>query len=675
MAWIQLGSDVLILLAYLLFFLGILYFLITKRDVPYRSVYLLFAAFLVLGGITAVIKLWTYVQGYRGMEARIMEGKLKFLPAISLIFVALLFWRLMPRILKKSGPEDSRDIVQKLNEQIAAHKRAEEYLLIARKENEGLRNEITVRRLSQEPLQRSQENFETIINSIEGVVWEFDLSNARYSFVSKQVQRILGYPAEIWLSEPTFWQDHVHGGDREPAVAFRARVAREKTDDQFEYRMVTSDGRTRWLRDMATAVVEDGQVVKLRGVMVDITEQKIVEEFLNHERNFVSTILETASALVLILDPRGRIVRFNRACQQVSGYSAEEAKEKFFWELFSSPVEADNAKAVFTRLLAGQFPINYDSQWTGKDGTSRMIGWSDTVLLNRENVPVNIIATGIDITRIKDAEEKLKNMVERLATSNKALDDSSRELQEANERLKKLDRIKSDFISAASHELRTPLTSLKGFVEAILYDEVGPLNEKQRQFLTYVAQSADRLHRLVNELLDISKIESGQVRMNKNLSNIKNLLHEVITIFKPQAEGKSLSLELNVDGNLREIFCDADKIREVMDNLLSNAVKYTLPEGKIKILAKNADEGIRIEVQDTGIGIKAEDLPRVFEPFQNIEKTGAEGEESAGLGLTLSKKIVQAHGGEIQVKSRQGKGSTFTVLLPSGKMDLAIVHG
>lgn len=534
------------------------------------------------------------------------------------------------------------------------------------KANQALEERIVEHKRSEEVMRRSQENFSTMLNSLDGIVWELDLKSSRFSFVSDQAEQMLGYPVSSWFAEPTFWQDHIHGGDRAQAVDFRTRVAQEKKGDRCEYRMITNDGRTIWLRDLVTVVVEDGEVVKLRGVMVNITESKQVAEALDQEKSFVSAVFETASALVMILDTNGRIVRFNKTCEQTSGYSAEEVKGKFFWDLFSVPEEVTKNKNVFSRLLAGQYPINEESYWVAKDGSRSAIAWSNTVLLNRYGAVIHIISTGVDITKRKEVEKKLKEAVGDLARSNQDLDKSSQELKDANQRLRELDEIKSHFISAASHELRTPLTSIKGYVESVLEDEVGPLNEKQKEFLGYVKASTDRLHRLLNELLDLSKIEAGQVKMQKDLTNIKDLLKEETMIFNSQAGQKNISLNLETEMHLREIYCDGDKIKEVMDNLLNNAIKYTPKGGRVKIEAKNFQTGVQIDVQDNGIGISKEDIIRIFEPFQHIQKSGtdAEDEESTGLGLALVKRIVEAHGGDVLVKSQPGKGSVFTVVLP-----------
>lgn len=532
--------------------------------------------------------------------------------------------------------------------------------------NETLRQEIAERKVTEEALKNSEKNYLTLVNSIDGIVWEYDLQNQKFLFVSEQAERILGYPVEAWLGDSTFWQDHIHGKNREAAILLRAHVADKKQGDQFEYRMISSDGRVIWFRDMVTVVVENGRTVRLRGVMVDITDEKHVEEALNQERNFASAVLDTAGALVMILDPEGRIVRFNRAWEQASGYALAEVKGKYLWDLFLVPEEVGKIKAIFTRLLAGQFPATYESYWVAKDGSRRIVSWSNTVLLNRDNSIAHIIATGIDFTKRKEAEEKLKEAVSNLARSNEELDRYSGELKGANERLQKLDELKSHFISAASHELRTPLTAIKGYAETIAQEEAGPLNRKQKEFLNYIREATERLHRLLTELLDISRIESGRVKMEVSETNLRDLLKEELTIFKPQATEKEQSLVLETDNELRIIYCDADKIREVMDNLISNAIKYTPRRGTIKIRARNFREGVQIDVEDTGIGIRKENLSQIFEPFQHIEKNGTDYEESTGLGLTLAKRIVEVHEGEIRVQSEEGRGSKFTVILPPG---------
>ena len=245
------------------------------------------------------------------------------------------------------------------------------------------------------------------------------------------------------------------------------------------------------------------------------------------------------------------------------------------------------------------------------------------------------------------------------------LRDSYEKLNRANEHLKKLDELKSKFMSAASHELKTPLTSLKGYLEMVLNGEAGFINDEQKEYLGYVKESTDRLYRLVKELLNISKIESGQAKMERTLTDLRELVRKEALLFIPQAQEKNTEISDDIAPDLNSVYCDPDKIREVLDNLISNAVKYTPVCGKIRVFSRNHADGVEIGVEDNGIGIRPEDQQRIFEPFQRIENgTEGDGEESTGLGLTLVKKIVEAHGGRIGVRSEAGRGTSFTIILP-----------
>ncbi|MBI3312857.1 MAG: HAMP domain-containing histidine kinase, partial [Candidatus Omnitrophica bacterium] len=241
-----------------------------------------------------------------------------------------------------------------------------------------------------------------------------------------------------------------------------------------------------------------------------------------------------------------------------------------------------------------------------------------------------------------------------------------RKLKDSTDRLKKMDELKSRFIASAAHELKTPLTPIRGYVEIVLKEEVGPINPKQKEFLTYVDESAVRLQRLVKELLDISNIESGLARIAHTKVNLRDIVKEEVMLFKQHAEKKGMNFSLDLDPDLKSIYCDPDKIREALDNLISNAIKYTPAGGKISIFARNQGQGIQFGVQDSGIGIKKEDQERIFYPFQRIERKENENDEEGGtgLGLTLVKSIVEAHGGTIQVQSEENRGTVFTLYLP-----------
>ncbi|MBI3306789.1 MAG: MASE1 domain-containing protein [Candidatus Omnitrophica bacterium] len=259
------------------------------------------------------------------------------------------------------------------------------------------------------------------------------------------------------------------------------------------------------------------------------------------------------------------------------------------------------------------------------------------------------------------AREALKNAYSELEVR---VADRTKELKKANETLKQLDRMKSDFILTASHELRTPLTSIKGYISLILGEKAGEINDSQREFLNHVKNATDRLSRLLSELLNIAKIESGEIPMKREKTEIADLLRQEVDIFKGEAAQKNISLDLRLENKTEVIECDQDKIREVFANLINNALKYTPRNGKVRISVRREELNMVIEVKDTGIGIKLEDQAKIFQPFHHVRQTGLEGEDSTGLGLALTKKIVEAHQGKIEVESHEGEGSIFTVILP-----------
>ena len=246
----------------------------------------------------------------------------------------------------------------------------------------------------------------------------------------------------------------------------------------------------------------------------------------------------------------------------------------------------------------------------------------------------------------------------------KRVEERTWELKEANERLRELDEMKSDFVSLSWHELKTPLTSIHGYVALLLKGKGGVLTERQKRFLTYVQNKAEHLHHLINSLLNLSKLEAKQIDVKLEPVDVKDLIQQEAKSFQARAGEKQIGLQLEVQSDLKKIYCEPGMIRSVTDNLISNALKFTPRKGSIYISAGNADDGIWIKVQDTGLGIQEEMLEKIFEPFQSVHQAGTDGEQGSGLGLSLVKRIVETHRGDIRVSSFRGSGSTFTIALP-----------
>lgn len=228
---------------------------------------------------------------------------------------------------------------------------------------------------------------------------------------------------------------------------------------------------------------------------------------------------------------------------------------------------------------------------------------------------------------------------------------------------KRLDKIRQDFVANVSHELRTPLTSIKGYAETLLE---GALEDKEnaKDFLKIIYQDAERLTRLIDDLLDLSKIESGKLKMQFSEIDLYKIIEHSIRILEEQIREKKISLELNFPKHLSKAWADERKITQVILNLLDNAIKYNVEGGKIIVSVSDKENFIEVSITDTGIGIPEKDLPRIFERFYRVDKARSRELGGTGLGLSIVKHIVQAHEGEVFVKSKLGKGSTFSFTLP-----------
>ncbi len=238
------------------------------------------------------------------------------------------------------------------------------------------------------------------------------------------------------------------------------------------------------------------------------------------------------------------------------------------------------------------------------------------------------------------------------------------ELDTANRKLKKLNKMKSDFISLVSHELRTPLTSIKGYASILIDEKLGNLNPAQKERLAKISRHSSSLASLVNNLLDISRIESGKVEMNIEQVSIEEVLGGIIDILNPQLQEKNLALKIEIPPDIIPVWADRSQLERVFINLLGNAIKFSPEKAKITIDVLDKKDYIQVDISDIGIGIASDDLPKIFDEFYRADNSINKYKKGTGLGLSLVKRIIDVHNGKISVKSRLNRGSTFSFILP-----------
>ena len=357
----------------------------------------------------------------------------------------------------------------------------------------------------------------------------------------------------------------------------------------------------------------------------------------NKSKAYVENLVENAADLIISTDLNDRILTWNRGAEVLFGYRKDEVIGKHLAILLPSErfheLEEMRAKVQISGALR-----DIEVRSKRKDGVMIYLSLSVSPIRDLQGKIVGFLRIAKDITEKKRYEQ----------------------------RLKELDKLKSDFVSNVSHELRTPLTSIKGSVENMLDGLTGSLNEKQIRYLVRIKSNTDRLSRLINDLLDLSRIESGRVEVRPTRVPLTALAEEVAEHLKPLATEKLIRIEVPSPDPSATVWADRDKVTQVLVNLIGNAVKFTPQEGKVTVALEKSDHDyVQISVADTGPGILPEETNKIFSKFYQVTNIAKQKPRGSGLGLAISKALVEMHGGKIWVESEVGRGSTFYFTLPA----------
>jgi PAS domain S-box-containing protein len=373
------------------------------------------------------------------------------------------------------------------------------------------------------------------------------------------------------------------------------------------------------------------------------------------EDKYRSLVENAEDAIVIIQD--SRIAYANPGAATLSGIPAKAMTGELFLRFIADQEAARLREYSANRIAGRDAPSMYETIF--KSASGQLIPSEvNAARIAYQGRPAALVIIR-DITERKKAEEEIRKLNESLE---RRVEERTRELAAANERLVELDRLKSLFLASMSHELRTPLNSILGFTGLLLMGMSGELTPEQKKQLTMVQGSATHLLELINEILDISKIESGKVDLTIEPVPVDVVVRETVKGVMPQAAAKGLELEVVVPEGL-VLRSDRRRFKQILMNLLSNAIKFS-DKGVVRIAVEAREGDLRLSVSDTGIGIRPEDLGKLFAPFQQVDMTVTKPYEGTGLGLYLCKKILTMLGGEISVRSEYGRGSTFTFNVP-----------
>jgi PAS domain S-box-containing protein len=460
-------------------------------------------------------------------------------------------------------------------------------------------------------------------------------------------QRVLGFTTAELMARPRM--EFIHPDDQARTSTEFARLQDGQAAISFENRYRCKNGRYRWLLWNAVCVPEKQLVY---AVARDITSRKNAEVEIRTSEERYRRLFDFNPQPTWIYDRQTlRFLAVNHAAVRAYGYSQDEFLSMSILDLHRQ----DDSVCGPSSASSDERRTQKTERHFRQDGSIMYVEITSHALTFDSRDADFVIA--VDITERKQAQEEREKFTASLAAANRELELRNREVERAT-------NLKSKFLASMSHELRTPLNAIVGFSDLLSDETPGPLNPKQRRYVTHIKQGSAHLLQLINDILDLSKIEAGLLELRCEDFQVKDALPEVLSTIRPLAMAKNIRVEQKLESD-SAIYADRLRFKQILYKLLSNAVKFTPEDGRIQVACIREGNFARISVSDSGIGIRPEDQAMVFEEFRQVDGCSAAARQGTGLGLAITKGLIEQQGGKITLESQLGKGSCFTVMLPA----------
>ncbi|CAN5237249.1 hypothetical protein BH11PSE10_BH11PSE10_01240 [soil metagenome] len=617
--WMMVASDAVIAASYFSISLAIVGFIRKRPDAATNWLPLLFGAFIFACGITHLMDIWTIWRPDYGLQALT-----KLATALISTATAIALWLVIPKALKIPSVAQLQTVIGSLEAEVQKRRSAEEHLLDTQQSLA-----VTLASIGAGFLATDRAGCVIRMNAVAEAVTGWTQAEALGHSVWEVLQRE-DRPSEYLLQNPV---DFVLAqGITVDAILHRVAISRDGQRHPLEVRAAvthTSDGAVRGLaivfRDMSRVLAAEAESRRL------------------------AAIVESSNDAIIGKTLEGMITSWNGAAESMFGYKAAEAIGLPV-DVLLPPERAEEETRVLGNLQRGE-----------------RVPAFDTVRLAKGGRPIDVSVTMSPIRdiegRIVGASKIIRDASQRRAAENARL--IAQRLEAENRQIQEASRMKSQFLANMSHELRTPLNAIIGFADLMYAGAVPPASDKHHQFLGHIASSGRHLLQLINDVLDLSKVESGKFEFHPEPVNLAELVQQVIAVLHTAVQHKTIQLSAEVDAGLGLLTLDPARLKQVLYNYLSNAIKFTPDGGRVLVRAlADGPEYLRIEVEDTGIGIAAEDISRLFTEFQQLDAGYSKRHQGTGLGLALTRRLVEAQGGSVGVRSVPGLGSVFHLLLP-----------